>query len=207
MKRAIRLGVRFFCAVGAEPAAPSASQMLGSQLSKLQSFVDLTVDSMPQDRRRFFEEGAELIDSFTPQEKEYLLYLIFSHSPEHALRGGKLRPLGENPFDFTMNPISGLSSGSAKASAASPPPSAEVPEEKAEPVAQKKNVDIELVGIDAAKKLTIIKEVKALLNLGLKEAKDLVDKGNAVLKTGVPIEEAEAIKEKLVAIGCSINFK
>lgn len=47
---------------------------------------------------------------------------------------------------------------------------------------QKQNYDIELSGIDAAAKIKIIKEVRSLFNLGLKEAKDLVEKTPCILK-------------------------
>lgn len=45
-----------------------------------------------------------------------------------------------------------------------------------------------------------------MLNLGLKEAKDLVEKAPAVLQKGVRKEDAEALKEKLEAIGCKITL-
>ena len=49
-------------------------------------------------------------------------------------------------------------------------------------------------------KIAVIKEVRAITGLGLKEAKDLVDNGG-VIKEAAPKEEAEAIKEKLTAAG------
>lgn len=42
-----------------------------------------------------------------------------------------------------------------------------------------------MIGVDTSKKLNIIKEIKTLLNLGLKDAKDLVEKGNFNYKQGV----------------------
>ncbi len=47
---------------------------------------------------------------------------------------------------------------------------------------QKTTFDVEITAIDAAKKISIIKEVRGLLNLGLKEAKDMVDELPCVLK-------------------------
>lgn len=48
--------------------------------------------------------------------------------------------------------------------------------------------------------------MRALLNLGLKEAKDMVDKLPCILKKGVKKDDAEKLKEKLSEIGCKINL-
>lgn len=56
------------------------------------------------------------------------------------------------------------------------------------------------------KKLNVIKEVRALTNLGLKEAKDLVESGG-VVKEGVSKEEAAEIKAKLEAAGATVEVK
>ncbi|MBK9272606.1 MAG: 50S ribosomal protein L7/L12 [Saprospiraceae bacterium] len=58
-----------------------------------------------------------------------------------------------------------------------------------------------------ANKLNVIKEVKNILNLGLKEAKDLVDGAPSSLKTGVSKEEANSLKEALTAAGAEIEIK
>ena len=56
-------------------------------------------------------------------------------------------------------------------------------------------------------KIAVLKEVRAVTGLGLKEAKDLVDNTAADIKAGVKKEEAEEIKKKLVAAGGTVNFK
>jgi len=56
-------------------------------------------------------------------------------------------------------------------------------------------------------KIGVIKVVKEVLGLGLKEAKDLVEKAPTILKEGVKYEEAEAIKAKLEAEGAKITLK
>ncbi|HNW82486.1 MAG TPA: 50S ribosomal protein L7/L12 [bacterium] len=58
-----------------------------------------------------------------------------------------------------------------------------------------------------ATKLNVIKEVRALTGLGLKEAKDLVDNCPSVVKEGIPKAEAEAMRDKLVAAGAEIEIK
>lgn len=57
------------------------------------------------------------------------------------------------------------------------------------------------------KKIQVIKVVRELTNLGLKEAKDLVDSAPKAIKEGVNKEEAEAIKAKLEAEGASLEIK
>ncbi len=58
-----------------------------------------------------------------------------------------------------------------------------------------------------ANKLNVVKEVKNLLGLGLKEAKDLVDGAPSALKTGVNKAEAESIKAALEAAGAVVEVK
>lgn len=57
------------------------------------------------------------------------------------------------------------------------------------------------------KKLDVIKEVRAITGLGLKEAKDLVEGAPKPLKHGVTKTEAEDIKKKLTAVGATIEVK
>jgi large subunit ribosomal protein L7/L12 len=60
---------------------------------------------------------------------------------------------------------------------------------------------------DTTKKIAVIKVVRELTGLGLKEAKDVVDKAPQVVKNGVPREEAEAMKAKLEKEGATIELK
>ena len=57
------------------------------------------------------------------------------------------------------------------------------------------------------KKINVIKEVRALTGLGLKEAKDLVEAAPKEIKGGVPKKEAEEFKKKLEAAGAKIELK
>ncbi|MFA7718105.1 MAG: 50S ribosomal protein L7/L12 [Candidatus Absconditabacterales bacterium] len=72
--------------------------------------------------------------------------------------------------------------------------------------AQADSVNIELTEI-GQQKIGVIKVVKELLGLGLKEAKDLVEKAPTIIKEKVKYEEAEGIKAKLEAEGATISFK
>ena len=57
------------------------------------------------------------------------------------------------------------------------------------------------------KKINVIKEVRAITGLGLKEAKDLVEAGGKAVKEAVSKEEAEEIKGKLEAAGAEVELK
>ena len=58
-----------------------------------------------------------------------------------------------------------------------------------------------------ASKINVIKEVRAITGLGLKEAKDLVDAGGKAVKEGVDKAEADEIKSKLEAAGAEVELK
>lgn len=57
------------------------------------------------------------------------------------------------------------------------------------------------------KKINVIKVVREVTSLGLKEAKDLVDGAPKVVKEGVSKDEAEAIKKKFVEVGATVEIK
>jgi len=58
-----------------------------------------------------------------------------------------------------------------------------------------------------ANKIAVIKEVRTMTSLGLKEAKDLVDAAPKPIKDGVPKEEAAEMKKKLEAAGATVELK
>ncbi|MFN0024974.1 MAG: 50S ribosomal protein L7/L12 [Parvularculaceae bacterium] len=58
-----------------------------------------------------------------------------------------------------------------------------------------------------AKKIEVIKEVRAITGLGLKEAKDLVEAGGKTVKEAVGKAEAEELKKKLEAVGAKVELK
>ncbi len=76
----------------------------------------------------------------------------------------------------------------------------------AEAAVEKSAFDVILTGF-GDKKIQVIKEVRALTGLGLKEAKDLVDGVPKPVKTGVSKDEAEAAKKQLEAAGATIEIK
>ena len=58
-----------------------------------------------------------------------------------------------------------------------------------------------------ANKIQVIKEIRGVTNLGLKEAKDLVESAPKPVKAGIPKAEAEEIKKKLEAVGAKVQLK
>ena len=71
---------------------------------------------------------------------------------------------------------------------------------------EKDEFDVELVSAGAAK-VKVIKVVREVTGLGLKEAKELVDEAPKVIKEGASKAEAEEIKTKLEAEGAEVNLK
>jgi large subunit ribosomal protein L7/L12 len=77
----------------------------------------------------------------------------------------------------------------------------------AEKPAEKTEFTVSLDAFDAAKKITIIKVIREITNLGLKEAKDLVEGAPKPVKENIPKDEAEAIKKKLEEAGAKVSLK
>ena len=73
--------------------------------------------------------------------------------------------------------------------------------------AEKMTFDVKLEKYEASSKIKIIKEIRTFTTLGLKEAKELVEKTPAVLKTGISKEEASDIVEKLKALGATVAME
>jgi large subunit ribosomal protein L7/L12 len=66
---------------------------------------------------------------------------------------------------------------------------------------------VTLISVGEGKKIPVLKELRALTNLGLKEAKDIIDKMPSVIKEGVNKEEAEKIRSKLEEVGAKVEVK
>jgi large subunit ribosomal protein L7/L12 len=77
----------------------------------------------------------------------------------------------------------------------------------AEPEEEKTEFDVILEDVPADKKIAILKVVRAITNLGLKEAKDLVESTPKPIKEGTNKEDAENIKKQLEEAGAKISIK
>ncbi|CAL1360936.1 unnamed protein product [Linum trigynum] len=78
---------------------------------------------------------------------------------------------------------------------------------KGEEKAEKTVFDVKLDGYEAAAKIKVIKEVRGFTDLGLKEAKELVEKSPTLLKKGVTKEEAEKIIAKMKEVGAKVSME
>lgn len=76
----------------------------------------------------------------------------------------------------------------------------------AEAAEEKTDFDVVMTSF-GGNKISVIKEVRAITGLGLKEAKELVESAPKAVKEGVPEAEANDIKEKLEAAGASVELK
>lgn len=77
----------------------------------------------------------------------------------------------------------------------------------AAPAAEEKSTFSVVLTSAGGNKISVIKEVRTITNLGLKEAKDLVDAAPKPVKDGATKEEAEEIKKKLEAAGATVELK
>ncbi|MCL4154087.1 UNVERIFIED_CONTAM: hypothetical protein GTU68_015948 [Idotea baltica] len=68
------------------------------------------------------------------------------------------------------------------------------------------NFDLQLTSYDTSSKIKVIKEVRGILGLGLKEAKEVVESAPNTLKKGISKSEAQDLKEKLEKAGCKIDL-
>ena len=76
-----------------------------------------------------------------------------------------------------------------------------------EAAAEEKDAFTIVLAAAGDKKINVIKEVRTITGLGLKEAKDLVEGAPKELKTGVSKDDANAFKEKLEAAGATVELK
>jgi large subunit ribosomal protein L7/L12 len=96
----------------------------------------------------------------------------------------------------------GVSAAAPVAAAAAPIAAAAA----VEPVEEQTEFDVILAAV-GDKKINVIKEVRAVTSLGLKEAKDLVEAAPKVIKEAVKKEEVEQIKKKLEEAGATVEIK
>ena len=93
-------------------------------------------------------------------------------------------------------------------SAAAPVAVAAAPGAGAAPAAAEEKTEFDVVLVSAGdKKIQVIKEVRAVTGLGLKEAKDLVEGAPGKVKEGVSKDEAKKIKEQIEAAGGQVDIK
>jgi len=81
------------------------------------------------------------------------------------------------------------------------------PKEEEQEVVEKTAFDLKLTGFDAKSKIKVIKEVRTITGLGLKDAKAMVEGAPIAVKKDIKMEEAEELKAKLEAIGATVEIE
>lgn len=97
--------------------------------------------------------------------------------------------------------VTGMMAMPQMAAQAAATPAGEAAKEEA-----KVEFNVSLISV-GDKKIQVLKELRALTNLGLKEAKDIIDKTPSLIKEGASKEEAEKIKTKLEEVGAKVEVK
>jgi large subunit ribosomal protein L7/L12 len=129
---------------------------------------------------------------------EKLQTIVDQISQLTLLEASELVKMMEEKFGVSAAAVAGpavMASGAAAGTAAAPA------------VEEKTEFDVILAAVDPAKKINIIKVVREITNLGLKEAKELVEGAPKPVKEGVSKEEAESIQKKLTEAGAKVELK
>ncbi|KAB2635390.1 50S ribosomal protein L12 [Pyrus ussuriensis x Pyrus communis] len=132
--------------------------------------------------------------TLVPRSKPFLVDIIWGDLPvTTTTQQGLGLKMGLNRYGLAISSIGSASSDSGPASIKSK-------------VAKKIACDIKIEKFDTAAKIKIIKEVRTFTELGLKEAKELVDKVPVVVKKGLTKVEEETIVDKLKELGAIVIF-
>lgn len=121
--------------------------------------------------------------------------LTLAEATELSLIMRKKLSMKEDIVVGVMKPGAGGGAGGAMKAAAAA---------KEEKKPEKTAFELKMESFDAASKLKVIKEIRSFTDLGLKEAKELVEKAPSILKKGVSKEEAQQIIEKMKAVGAKV---
>lgn len=189
---------------------------------RVRSLVDAIFDLSPQEKFVFFKKYNQMekiyssiapfaiIDKFPLPEEIGILGLITTENGQFIKKTADAKTNESTLQGLFLNAELlerlGLPIGLGGASAAAVQ-QAEVEEEAAPVVEEKTSFNVELTSMDEKQKLKVIKELKNILGLGLKEAKTLTESAPTLIKENLKKEEAEELAEKLKALGCEITLK
>ena len=146
-------------------------------------------------------------------KKEFILFLLLRIYKRKNIMSEKLNTIIEQLKSLTLleaselvteiEKVFGVDTSVSVASVAMAAPAA-APAEAAE---EKTSFDITLTDVPADKKIAVLKIVRNVTGLGLKESKDIVDNVPKVLKEGATKEESESIKKEVEAVGGKVTIK
>ncbi|MGB4972971.1 MAG: 50S ribosomal protein L7/L12 [Cyclobacteriaceae bacterium] len=121
-----------------------------------------------------------------------------------------IKSLGDQLVELTVKEVNELASYLKETHGIEPAAAAVAvaagPAAGGEAAAEKTNFDVVLKA-PGANKLQIVKLVKELTGLGLKEAKEVVDSAPKTIKEGLPKDEAESLKKQLIEAGAEVELK
>lgn len=145
------------------------------------------------------EEQREITDPTVLALADQILQL-------NLLQVSDLTEILKQRLGIQANPLMGMPMGMPMMGGPAPAAAAAAPAAE-EPKEEKTEFALKLEGYDAAAKIKVIKEVRAITGLGLKEAKELVEGAPKVVKEGLKKEEAEALQKTLVEAGAKVSLE
>lgn len=165
-------------------------------------FARYCATSTPSDAK--LEQMADMYSQLTLKEVSQLQRLVF-------------KKLGHSDSFYEEALLKGLGGGGGgggmvmPVAAAAAAPAAAVEEAAPEPVKEKKKVeknsfDVKLAAYKPDIKIKLIKELRAVTNLALKEAKDAIDKAPGIVATNIVKEDAEKLKKLFTDLGAEVEL-
>ena len=173
----------------------------------------------------------EAIEEMTDQERAYLNFLIISGDIQVQINDGVkafadrviqrkdpipakiVKNAMPNAFeniieDMTISKFMNSTESEGGGGTGETKDEGEVAEQAAEPepeIIEKKSFSVKITVVPADKKLSAIKEVKSILGVGLKDAKEMVEALPAEIKADANKEESEALRERIEKLGCTVE--
>jgi len=167
-------------------------QFMGALISPLQNFM-LVLNSISEKKKGGISMATSPKQEVKEKKEDRKELIVKTIQEMNILELSELVKELEERF--------GVKAAVPQVAVASAAPAAEKPKEE-----EKTEFDVILAEI-GSKKIQVIKEVRKLTSLGLKEAKDLVESAPKPIKQGVSKEEAQKVKEVLEAVGAKIEIK
>ena len=184
---------------------PSNSNGLSRNYSEPARKEEEDVEEVEIDQRRLPADFNPL--TFDPTEHrspptERVWRLVDEMASLTLAEAAELGPILMKKLGMKEMPIAGFMKPGAANLAAMTMKAPAAAKEETKP--EKTVFELKLESFEAASKIKIIKEVRGFTDLGLKEAKDLVEKTPSIIKKGVSKEEGEQIVEKMKALGAKV---
>ncbi|KAJ9524813.1 hypothetical protein QJQ45_003039 [Haematococcus lacustris] len=189
------------CAAGVlqSPAAPSCSSASGTACLLLTRHISKSAACSNAEPVKSQPETAEIGNAKVQRLAEEVLSLTVLESSWLTEIIRKRLNLQKPAYGaMPAFPVAGAGVAAA-APAAAPGAPAAAAEPAPEPKKEKTDFDVKLESFTPEGKIKVIKEIRAITNLGLKEAKELVEKAPVVVKANVPKAEAENMKKSIEA--------